>query len=775
MDINNNNSELHKIGKKHNTDKSYLHNYLHFYEKYFKKYRYEKIRILEIGIGKGESLRTWEEYFPNAEILGVDIDKSCLNNKYKSGRVKTIIGDQSDRAFLKAIEGEFDIIIDDGGHTMKQQMTSLGCLFEKLNPDGLYVVENLQTSLMNAYGGNASNSDTVLSNIYNLKTNSQINSNYLLSEEKDVIESNVEDIFIYGYYDNPKNKKDITSIIHKSRDSIQPIDNARSNNISIVDIKDMGLVLSVSVVVYNRIENIKEWISCWNKCEQLGASLNIIHNYDKDSDCIPYKKLCEENGINYIPRKNIGMDIGAFQDVCIERLVGFNNKWDVLFWATDDTVPVTKDFLFQYSKQLMDENVGVSCMCISNDVTRHIRTTGFCIKKEVSRKLKFKVDPIKTKSDCYEFEHRGKDHFLNQIESMGLRVSMPHNRKDGYVWDKNYPAISLLKKQQKNFSEEANIYPIDAIVKRIQGIVFKNYAIESRDVVWEWCLSYSSKIEINRDNLENMAKNNLVWGFFGNLGSRKFDEIIHGLAKGVGACGIENPGDNGQRLFPKKNILNLTNSDILERIERKIGFKINLPSFIGNRDVDMFETKYGIITDRHCYYLWVLKKIIELCPDRNSSIIEIGAGLGILGYYLDKAGYKDYTIIDLAYTNACQTYFLARNLPERNIIISGDVEDPFDKRHRDSLKILHSTDFKNVPKNRFSIMVNTDSLPEMKIEESTKYIKSNCAPMLLSINHEVNDYSVNEITNPYYSLKYRYPFWLRDGYVEELYVCNNIK
>jgi hypothetical protein len=72
---------------------------------------------------------------------------------------------------------------------------------------------------------------------------------------------------------------------------------------------------------------------------------------------------------------------------------------------------------------------------------------------------------------------------------------------------------------------------------------------------------------------------------------------------------------------------------------------------------------------------------MELCPDKNSSIIEIGAGFGVLGYYLDKAGYHDYTIIDIARTNACQTYFLSKNLLDRNIILSGDVENPFDLKY----------------------------------------------------------------------------------------------
>lgn len=136
---------------------------------------------------------------------------------------------------------------------------------------------------------------------------------------------------------------------------------------------------------------------------------------------------------------------------------------------------------------------------------------------------------------------------------------------------------------------------------------------------------------------------------------------------------------------------------------------------------------------------------------------------------MDKAGYKDYTTIDLAHTNACQTYFLTRNLPNRDIILSGEKENPFDLSYRNSLKLLHSSDFKNIIKDRFDIMINIDGLTEMKIEEANKYVQSDCASFLLSINHEVNSYRVIDIHKPYRILKYRYPFWLREGYVEELY------
>jgi hypothetical protein len=66
-------------------------------------------------------------------------------------------GDQGDPAvlegFLESYGGDFDIIIDDGGHTMAQQMTSLQHLWKAIKPGGYYFCEDLHTSNIEIYGG----------------------------------------------------------------------------------------------------------------------------------------------------------------------------------------------------------------------------------------------------------------------------------------------------------------------------------------------------------------------------------------------------------------------------------------------------------------------------------------------------------------------------------------------------------------------------------------------------------------------------------------------
>lgn len=210
---------LHKLGLKYGTDKA-DNGYLIIYHIFFNRICKSAKNILEIGIQHGYSLKMWEEYFPNAMIFGVDIDdKSQFNND----RIRTIKGDQANRDFLNSLPASFDIIIDDGGHTMEQQMISFGCLFKKVRPGGFYVIEDLGTSLMpvHTYGGNALNIDTTLSALEQFKSAGEIFSKYLLLEEKEDIERNHQNIDIYGDYEsnigeyNPSNLGGIAGIIQR--------------------------------------------------------------------------------------------------------------------------------------------------------------------------------------------------------------------------------------------------------------------------------------------------------------------------------------------------------------------------------------------------------------------------------------------------------------------------------------------------------------------------------------------------------------------------------
>ena len=104
--------------------------YFEIYDRHFSRFRGKPINVLEIGVGQGGSLQMWKEYFgPSARIFGIDINPNC--KAVEEDRIRIFIGDQEDQAFLAASAdkiGRIDILIDDGGHTMQQQINT----FEEL-------------------------------------------------------------------------------------------------------------------------------------------------------------------------------------------------------------------------------------------------------------------------------------------------------------------------------------------------------------------------------------------------------------------------------------------------------------------------------------------------------------------------------------------------------------------------------------------------------------------------------------------------------------------
>lgn len=144
--------KLTEIANKFLSDKGSVygscHKFTEIYDEYFHKFIDKNVNILEIGIQDGSSLKMWNEFFNNPNIIGLDIsDKSMFDNE----NVKTYIVDQSNEEsinnFKQNINIEFDIIIDDGSHHMRDQQLTLGILFPYLKSGGIYVLEDLHTSL----------------------------------------------------------------------------------------------------------------------------------------------------------------------------------------------------------------------------------------------------------------------------------------------------------------------------------------------------------------------------------------------------------------------------------------------------------------------------------------------------------------------------------------------------------------------------------------------------------------------------------------------------
>lgn len=135
---------LDELGKEYEPSKRWL-NYLPYYWMHFRDIRYDVRNVCEIGVQTSRSVRMWEEFFPNANIYGLDIDEKC--KEVEGGRVKIVIGDQSDKTFLRSfvnsIDSKFDIIIDDGSHIAEHQLITFETLFPAMTTHGIYVIEDI--------------------------------------------------------------------------------------------------------------------------------------------------------------------------------------------------------------------------------------------------------------------------------------------------------------------------------------------------------------------------------------------------------------------------------------------------------------------------------------------------------------------------------------------------------------------------------------------------------------------------------------------------------
>jgi len=138
------------------------HGYTRYYERIFKAIRKSSVRLLEIGVEKGRSMKMWQQYFSEAEhVYGIGYgnfqttpSQECDSNAATRVNSKTgctiYKGDQSDVKFLnhfiKKTGGNFDVIIDNGSHVPSHQLVSFETLWPAVKPGGIYIVEDIETN-----------------------------------------------------------------------------------------------------------------------------------------------------------------------------------------------------------------------------------------------------------------------------------------------------------------------------------------------------------------------------------------------------------------------------------------------------------------------------------------------------------------------------------------------------------------------------------------------------------------------------------------------------
>jgi hypothetical protein len=214
-----------KYGSDKGTVIGHRHGFTEIYDTYLNNHKDKIFNMIEIGVNDGSSLKMWHEYLPYAKIYGLDIDDK---KQYNNDRVICHIVDQSNTNSLKnftnhIFEHQFDFIIDDGSHHMLDQQITLGHFFPLLKSSGIYIIEDLHTSLcengIDLYGRRVEiYPDRSNTTLFSLK-NKPYNSVYLNKEQNNYIQNNIKDILIFetknSNVSNDYKNKSITSIILK--------------------------------------------------------------------------------------------------------------------------------------------------------------------------------------------------------------------------------------------------------------------------------------------------------------------------------------------------------------------------------------------------------------------------------------------------------------------------------------------------------------------------------------------------------------------------------
>lgn len=120
-------------------DKGTAHDYLPIYEREMN--RTHGVTLLEIGVYAGHSIAMWDEYLTDSTVIGIDIDLSHLEMAHDL--VRHCDGTNADDVAALLPGVTYDYVIDDGSHTVWDQLASLNVFLPLMNPDGRYFIEDI--------------------------------------------------------------------------------------------------------------------------------------------------------------------------------------------------------------------------------------------------------------------------------------------------------------------------------------------------------------------------------------------------------------------------------------------------------------------------------------------------------------------------------------------------------------------------------------------------------------------------------------------------------
>ena len=292
-------------------------------------------------------------------------------------------------------------------------------------------------------------------------------------------------------------------------------------------------------------------------------------------------------------------------------------------------------------------------------------------------------------------------------------------------------------------------------------------------------------IETVRETLARMFQTNLVWGLgrvhesmpreLRELPSRSGPQIhitdaLVSLAEATGATRITNIEQQG--IESHIRALEVDLDRLLVAVEERTGLDLSFPSVGAAYGCQVAGRFVSIDSLIHSYVVYQLR---HLGAEGSSKIVEIGGGYGCLASMFCRNGFSDYTIVDLPWVNLLQGYFLIMALPLDTVSLYGEPER--------SLKVLPFWTFGDLADGSVDYVLNTDSLPEIGAETALQYlvdIARVVRRLFFSINQEARTRNVDTLRQNCVAelaaaagglrLLHRHRAWMRQGYVEEIYV-----
>ena len=119
--------------------------YFDIYHRHLAKFVGREMSLLEIGVYSGGSLELWRQYFgERCRIYGVDLQGAC--KVYENEYTRIFVGDQADPGFWRGFARDVpsvDVLIDDGGHRVEQQIATLEAMLPRIRPGGVFLCEDI--------------------------------------------------------------------------------------------------------------------------------------------------------------------------------------------------------------------------------------------------------------------------------------------------------------------------------------------------------------------------------------------------------------------------------------------------------------------------------------------------------------------------------------------------------------------------------------------------------------------------------------------------------